>query len=116
MIPDLDIYRSANVMVKHHGQDAPIQVAMRADELLEKCDVEGYGVWRRILKAVEQFQREEPASQLLPRDRAVALRRRNPEKTLAGLLDGSMGLPFVFIAPLRVPCTTGSAPTSLRRR
>ena len=23
MIPDLDIYRSANVLVKHHGQDAP---------------------------------------------------------------------------------------------
>ncbi len=24
MIPDLDIYRSANVLVKQHGQDAPI--------------------------------------------------------------------------------------------
>ena len=28
MIPDLDIYRSAQVLVKHHGQDAPIQAAM----------------------------------------------------------------------------------------
>jgi hypothetical protein len=25
MIPDLDIYRSANVLVKHHGEDAPIE-------------------------------------------------------------------------------------------
>ncbi len=24
MIPDLDIYRSAQVLVKRHGQDAPI--------------------------------------------------------------------------------------------
>ncbi len=35
MIPDLDIYRSAQVLVKHHGEDAPIHAAMRADNLLE---------------------------------------------------------------------------------
>ncbi len=36
MIPDLDIYRSANALIKKHGPDAPTHVAMRADELLEK--------------------------------------------------------------------------------
>jgi len=30
MIPDLDIYRSAQTLIKHHGQDAPIHAAMRA--------------------------------------------------------------------------------------
>ena len=35
MIPDLDIWRSANLLVKRHGPDAPIHAAMRADELLE---------------------------------------------------------------------------------
>ncbi len=34
MIPGLDIYRSAQILVKRHGQDAPIHAAMRADELL----------------------------------------------------------------------------------
>ena len=34
MIPDLDIYRSAQVFVKRHGQDAPIHAAMRADAML----------------------------------------------------------------------------------
>ncbi len=34
MIPDLDIYCSANVLVKLHGQDAPIHAAMRADAML----------------------------------------------------------------------------------
>ena len=29
MIPDLDIYRSANLLVKQHGEDAPIEAAMR---------------------------------------------------------------------------------------
>ena len=35
MIPDLDIYRSAQVLVKQHGQDAPIEAAMRADAMLD---------------------------------------------------------------------------------
>ncbi len=30
MIPDLDIYRSAQALIKQHGQDAPIEAAMRA--------------------------------------------------------------------------------------
>ncbi len=35
MIPDLDIYQSAQIPVKQHGDDAPIEAAMRADKLLE---------------------------------------------------------------------------------
>ncbi len=30
MIPDLDIYRSANLLVKQHGEDAPVEIAVRA--------------------------------------------------------------------------------------
>ena len=55
MIPDLDIYRSANVLVTRHGEDAPIHAAMRADKLLEKGDLGGYAVWKRILRAVEEL-------------------------------------------------------------
>ncbi len=35
MIPDLDIYRAATVIIKQHGEDAPIEAAMRVDKLLE---------------------------------------------------------------------------------
>ncbi len=59
MITDLDIYRSANVLVKHHGQVAPIHAAMRADEMLEAGDLDGYGVWKGVLKAVEELLRVE---------------------------------------------------------
>ncbi len=38
MIPDLDIYRAANLLVKQYGQDAPIEAAMRADAMIEKGD------------------------------------------------------------------------------
>ncbi len=35
LTPDLDIYRAANLLVKQHGEDTPIEAAMRADEMLE---------------------------------------------------------------------------------
>ncbi len=53
MIPDLDIYRSANLLVKQHGEDAPIRAAMRADAMLEAGDLDGYAVWKRILRVIE---------------------------------------------------------------
>ncbi len=60
MITDLDIYRTAAVLVKQHGDDAPIHAAMRADALLEAGDLEGVAVWKRVLRAVEEMQRAEP--------------------------------------------------------
>ena len=61
MIPDLDIYRPASVIIKQHGQDAPIQAAMRTDAMLEIGDLDGYAVWRRVLRAVEELQGTDPA-------------------------------------------------------
>ena len=51
MILDLDIYRTAQLLVKILDQDAPIHAAMRADAMLDKGDLDGYAVWRRIIKA-----------------------------------------------------------------
>ena len=60
MIPDLDIFRAANVIVKQRGPDAPILAAMRADAMLEAGDMDGYATWRRILRAVAALRRTEP--------------------------------------------------------
>ena len=62
MTSDIDIFRSANVLVKQHGADAPIHAAMRAAALLEKGDLDGYAVWERILRAVEELQGTVPKS------------------------------------------------------
>ena len=43
-----------------HGDDAPIHAAMRADAMLEAGDLDGYAVWKRILRAVEELQGTEP--------------------------------------------------------
>ena len=55
MTPDLQIYRSARLLVKQHGEDVPIEAAMRADAMLEKGDLDGYAVWKRILRAVDEM-------------------------------------------------------------
>ncbi len=61
MTSDLGIYQSARALVKRHGQDAPIHAAMRADAMLEKGDLDGYAVWKRIEKAVaELLSKERP--------------------------------------------------------
>ncbi len=60
MVSDLDIYRSAQALVKRHGQDAPIEAAMRADAMLERADLDGYAVWRRVLRAAEELQGTAP--------------------------------------------------------
>ena len=40
MIADFDIYRTANVLIEQHGDEAPIHAAMRADAVLDKGDLE----------------------------------------------------------------------------
>ena len=59
MTSDLDIYRSAHLLIERHGDDAPIEGAMRADELMEAGDMEGRAVWLRIGRAIEELLSEE---------------------------------------------------------
>ncbi len=50
-ISDLDIYRSANLLVKQHGPGATAHAALRADAMLERGDLDGQAVWLRIMRA-----------------------------------------------------------------
>ncbi len=62
MIPDIDIWRSARVLIDQHCEDAPIHAAMRADAMLEAGDLGGCAKWKRILRAIEELQRAQPKS------------------------------------------------------
>ncbi len=55
MTSDLDILRSAKLLIDQQGE-----AAMRADAMLEKGAMAGAATWRRIVKAVEELQRREP--------------------------------------------------------
>ncbi len=52
MPTDLDIYRSAKLLIDQHGQDAALEAVKRADELLDAGDLDGQATWLRIRKAV----------------------------------------------------------------
>jgi hypothetical protein len=57
MISDLDIWRSANELIKQFGDTADIEAAARADALLGKGDLDGQRVWLRILKAIDEMHK-----------------------------------------------------------
>ncbi len=41
MVEEIDKYRSANLLIKRHGDEAAIFAAMQADACLEKGDLDG---------------------------------------------------------------------------
>ncbi len=55
MTSDLDIYRTAKLLVDNHGAEAPFHAAMNADAMLAKGDMDGRAVWLRVVKAVEEL-------------------------------------------------------------
>jgi hypothetical protein len=59
--PDLDMWRAALLMLKRYGNDAAVEAAARADEMLDESDVDGARDWQRITNAIEQLQAEKPA-------------------------------------------------------
>ena len=56
MIPEIDIWRVANLMLKRYGNQADIESAIRAEELAEAGDWRGEAVWRRIIYAIGQLE------------------------------------------------------------
>lgn len=56
MIPDIDIWRAAALMIKHYGDTADIEAAARADEYQAKGELDGQRVWMRIAKAVDELR------------------------------------------------------------
>ena len=57
---DLDIYRTASVLIREHGEDAALEAAQRVDEWLDKGETGPYLVWKCVLAAAKEIQREEP--------------------------------------------------------
>lgn len=51
-IPDIDIYRAANAVIKQYGDEAPVHAAMRTDNLPEAGGLEG----QRIIAAIKELK------------------------------------------------------------
>jgi hypothetical protein len=60
VIPEIDIWRAAQLMLKRHGDKALEESAARADEFVATGDHNGAAVWRRITAAVAQLVNTTP--------------------------------------------------------
>jgi len=64
MLDEPDIWHAANLLLKNHGDDAPLVAAQRADELLAAGDLEGRSVWLRFLRAVRALLAATPSGRV----------------------------------------------------
>ncbi len=60
MPDEIDIYRSANLLIKQHGEDAPIFAAMQADRCLAAGDLDGKAVWMGVIRAIKELLDQQP--------------------------------------------------------
>ena len=56
MIPDRDIWRAANLLIREYGAHAENVAARRAHDMAERGDHDGKSVWLRIKRAVVEMQ------------------------------------------------------------
>ena len=58
MTTEIDVYRSAHALIQQHGEVAAIEAAMKADAMLDEGNLDGAAVWRLIVAAINDLQRE----------------------------------------------------------
>ena len=64
VIPEIDIWRAANLMVKRYGDKALEESSARIDELSAAGDHDGADTWRRISAAIVQLANNTPPGPL----------------------------------------------------
>jgi hypothetical protein len=64
VIPEIDIWRAAQLMLKRYGDQAEAESTARAGELEAAGDHEGAAVWRRITSAVIELANKIPSGPL----------------------------------------------------
>jgi hypothetical protein len=60
VIPELDIWRAATLMLRRYGDKAIEESATPADQLDAEGDPDGAATWRWIARAIEQLANTTP--------------------------------------------------------
>ncbi len=66
MPSEIDIYRSAKLLIDQHGEDAAIFAAMQADKCLEGGDLDGNAVWMGVIRAIKELLNQQPPGSGIP--------------------------------------------------
>ena len=62
---EIDIWRSAALLIKQHGTDAEAMAARYAATMIARGDLQGEAVWKRVRDAIANLRRKSP----LPSDK-----------------------------------------------
>lgn len=57
---EIDIWRTAKILIDSHGTAASLEAAMRADKALDDGLSDAVNVWTRVMLAIEELQRTSP--------------------------------------------------------
>ena len=69
MIPEIDIWRAAQLVLKRYGEKALEESAARADELALAGDDDGATTWRRIMSGRDRARTKYRLARSTERDR-----------------------------------------------
>jgi hypothetical protein len=61
VIPEIDIWRVADLMLNRFGDEAAAESARRAEELADDGDLAGVAVWLRVFDAVRKLAETTPS-------------------------------------------------------
>jgi hypothetical protein len=64
MIPEIDIRRVANLMIKRYGANAQVKCARRADEFEAMGDEAAAAIWRRVTAAAAELANTKPTGRV----------------------------------------------------
>ena len=57
---EIDIWRTAHLLIKQYGEDAVSAAAGRADAMFATGDKLGGAIWLQIVRAIGDFERRRP--------------------------------------------------------
>ena len=60
MSSDIDVWRSAHLLLKRHGTGAAFVAAKNADEAMRAGDLDGVRRWKRIAEAMLELLKAKP--------------------------------------------------------
>jgi hypothetical protein len=60
LIPEIDIWRVANLVLKRYGDEAMMDSAKRAKNLAADGDAVGAAIWHRVIDAIEHLTKTTP--------------------------------------------------------
>ena len=64
MIPEIDIWRTAQLMIEQYGEHAELEAAQRADREIDKGDPSAERIWVRVGKAIKHLMENKPNESL----------------------------------------------------